>query len=66
MGEVLENSMRKAIVFGLAVLFVVASQVPSQAAGRVRGARVFNGGRPGILARIAEFERAKNQWLFGR
>lgn len=57
--------MRKAIILGLAALFFVASQTPSQAAGRLRTG-LFNGGRPGILARVMEFERRKNEWLFGR
>ena len=58
--------MRKAIILGLAVLFVVASQVPSQAAGRMRSGRLINGNRPNMLSRLMEIERAKNQWLFGR
>lgn len=57
--------MRKAIILGLAALFFVASQAPSQAAGRMRSG-LFNGNRPNLFARIMEFERRKNQWLFGR
>ena len=57
--------MRKAIILGLAAaLFVVVSQAPSQAAGRVRSGRVFNGN--GVFSRLMEIERAKNQWLFNR
>ncbi len=58
--------MRKAIILGLAVLFVVASQVPSQAAGRTRSGRPVSGNRTGVFAKLMEIERAKNQWLFGR
>ena len=57
--------MRKMIILGLAALFVAASQVPSEAGGR-RSARMLNGNRSNLFSRIAEFERAKNQWLFGR
>ncbi len=57
--------MRKLIVLGLVALFVVASQAPSQAAGR-RGGRLLNGNRQGMFSRLMEIERAKNQWLFGR
>ena len=59
--------MRKTIILGLAAaLFVVASQAPSQAAGRVRSGRAFNGNGGGVFSRLMEIERAKNQWLFGR
>lgn len=59
--------MRKAIILGLAALFLAASQAPSEAAGRVfRGGRLVNGNRPNIFARVMEFERRKNEWLFGR
>ncbi len=58
--------MRKAIILGLVALFVVASQVPSQAAGRLRSGRLLNGNRQGVFSRLMEIERAKNQWLFNR
>jgi hypothetical protein len=58
--------MRKFIVLGLVALFVVASQVPTQAAGRMRSGRISSGNRQGVFARMMELERAKNQWLFGR
>lgn len=58
--------MSKWIILGLAALLVVASQVPSQAAGRTRSGRLLNGNRPGVFAKLMEIERAKNQWLFGR
>lgn len=58
--------MRKLIVVGLVALFVVACQVPSEAAGRMRSGRLFNSSRPTVFSRIMELERAKNQWLFGR
>ena len=62
-----ESSMRKAIILGLAALFFVASQAPSEAAGRVfRGGRLMSGNRPNIFARVMEFERRKNEFLFGR
>ena len=57
--------MRKLIVLGLVALFVVASQAPSQAAGRQRGGRMY-GNRQGMFSRLMDIERAKNQWLFGR
>lgn len=58
--------MRKLIVLGLVALFVVASQTPASAAGRMRGARMTGGNRQGMFSRLMEIERAKNQWLFGR
>jgi len=58
--------MRKVIILGLVALFVVACQVPSEAAGRIRSGRLLNGNRPSVSTRIMELERAKNQWLFGR
>ena len=58
--------MRKLIVLGLVALFVVASQAPSQAAGRLRGGRLTSGSRTNVFSRLMEIERAKNQWLFGR
>ena len=58
--------MRKAIILGLVALFVLACQVPSEAAGRMRSGRMLNGNRPNMLSRLMEIERAKNQWLFGR
>ena len=58
--------MRKVIILGLAALFVVASYVPSEAAGRVRSGRLFSGNRPGVFSRLMEIERAKNEWLFNR
>jgi len=58
--------MRKVIILGLVALFVVASQVPSEAAGRIRSGRLLSGNRPSLFARIMELERAKNEWLFGR
>ena len=57
--------MRQMIILGLVALFVVASQVPSQAAGRRTG-RVLSGNRSGVLGRLMEVERAKNAWLFNR
>ncbi len=57
--------MRKLIILGLVALFVVASQAPSQAAGRLRGGRLTSGNRS-MFSRLMEIERAKNQWLFGR
>ena len=57
--------MRKIFILGLVALFVVASQVPSQAAGRRTG-RVLSGSRSGAFSRLMEIERAKNAWLFGR
>lgn len=58
--------MRKLIVLGLTALFVVASQVPSEAAGRQRSGRLLGNNRPNVLARLMEIERRKNEWLFGR
>ena len=58
--------MRKAIILGLVALFVLACQVPSEAAGRMRSGRMLNGNRPNMLSRLMEIERAMNQWLFGR
>ncbi len=58
--------MRQMIILGLVALFVVASQVPSQAAGRLRTGRVQSGNRSGAFSRLMEIERAKNTWLFGR
>lgn len=55
--------MRKMILLGLVALFVVASQVPAQAARR--SGRVV-GNRQGGFGRLMEIERAKNAWLFGR
>ncbi len=57
--------MRKLIVFGLVALFVVASQIPAQAAGRTRSGRV-TGNRQGVFGKLMEMERKKNEWLFGR
>ena len=58
--------MRKMIVLGLVALFVVASQVPTEAAGRMRSGRMSSGNRQGFFARLMELERAKNDWLFNR
>ena len=50
--------MRKMIILGLVALFVVASQVPSQAAARRTG-RALSGSRSGVFSRLMEIERGQ-------